>query len=71
MRALVHRLLLLGPLSWREDALGHQGWPRNTRVLVWAENDRDPTALRACFLQQTHTPSALSKQAWHKEQREA
>lgn len=43
----------------------------HTRVLIWAENDRDPTALRACFLQQTHTPSALSKQAWHKEQREA
>ena len=31
MHALVHRLLLLGPLSWREDASGHQGWPRDTQ----------------------------------------
>lgn len=43
----------------------------HTRALAGAENDHDPTALRARFLQQTHPPSALSKQERHKEQREA
>lgn len=71
MHALVHRLLLLGLLSWREDASGHQVWPRNTQGHLAGQKMTDPTALRARFLQQTHPPSALSKQAWHKEQREA